>query len=75
MPRKIKIVGKRGWSDCEDCGSYTYEDFDVFVEDKLLLQHSGDSHLGGGEWNTWEDALNEILPVLNYSLEIDIENA
>lgn len=68
----VKITGFRGWSDCEDCGSYDWETFTVKVDGSVVLSHDGDGHLGGGVWHEWEDAVVEILTAMGHAVEIDI---
>lgn len=71
MKSKIKIVNKHGYDDCEDCGSYDWEDVNVYLNGNLVLWHTGDNHLGGGVWYEWKDAVSTILTALGY--EVDYE--
>lgn len=70
----ITIAGKEGWSTCECCGTYSWERFVVHKDGVPVLDHSGDGHLGGGEWWNWEAAVTDILTALGYSVAIDIEH-
>lgn len=70
----VKITGSQGWGTCEDCGSYDWETFTVEVDGVVVLSHDGDSHLGGGVWHEWEDAVREILTAMGHAVEIEIES-
>lgn len=71
----IKITGTQGWDDCETCGSYDWEKFTVTVDGREVLNHAGDSHLGGGTWYSWEAAVSDILGALGHTVTIDIGDA
>lgn len=66
---RVDIELKTGWDDCETCGSYDWENVVVRVGDKVVLDHRGDSHMGGKMWYEWKDAVREILT----ALEIEVE--
>lgn len=45
----IKVVTRSGWSDCDCCGSYDWEDVTVEVDGKVY-DYCQDNHLGGSYW-------------------------
>lgn len=67
----IKITGSSGWGECDDCGSYDWEDFKVTVDGKEVLHHEGDGHMGGGIWYDWRYAVTDILTAMGHFVEID----
>lgn len=67
----IEIFPEYGYGECDDCGHYSFERVKVLKDgEHLILDHAGDSHLGGGEWLNWEDAVREILTALGYTVKI-----
>lgn len=71
MPN-IKITGREGWSDCDDCGPYDWENINVEVDGKQVLRHSADDHMGGGMWRDWQTAVRDILTAMGHTVEINI---
>ncbi len=69
----IKFVVRSGHGDCDCCGSYSWETVEVFRDGEMILFHQGDGHLGGGEWHSWQQAMQKILPALGFSVEVDEE--
>lgn len=69
MP-KIVIEAVEIWEECDCCGSYDTQDIKVTLDDKLILEHSGDSHLQGGVWYDWSHALKPVLESLGYEVEV-----
>lgn len=68
---KVQIFTTEGSGHCDDCGYYSWETAKVLVDgDKLVLDHTGDDHLGGGRWYDWQDAVREILTALGHEVEI-----
>ena len=45
----IKVTTCSGWSDCDCCGSYDWEDVTIEVDDKVY-DYCQDNHLGGRYW-------------------------
>lgn len=67
----IRIEMQQGWSDCDCCGSYSWEKAVVMKDGETILEHRGDTHMGGGEWSEWDHALKAILPLLGHTLEVE----
>ena len=67
---KITIHIDRGDDECDDCGFYEWETARVEQDGKVILSHDGDTHLGGGVWHEWEDAVRDILTALGHEVEI-----
>lgn len=68
---KVKIEYSSGWGDCECCGSYSWEKAIVTLNGREVLNHTGDTHLGGGVWVEWSESLSAILPALGFDIEIE----
>ncbi len=70
MP-KVEIFVNEGYGDCDDCGTYMWEEIKVLKDDEeLVLEHRGDDHLGGGVWYEWQPAVAEILTALGFEVKI-----
>lgn len=66
----IKVTTREGWSDCECCGSYEWEEVSVIMDGREILEHSGDTHLGGNCWHDWDQALKAVLEAIGHKVEI-----
>lgn len=70
---EIIIRVSEGYDTCEDCGMYDYEEVKVSYgddPDSIIMEHTGDSHLGGGMWYDWKDAVREVLTALGHDVQI-----
>lgn len=67
---KIKIMRDSGWDSCEDCGSYDFEHVVVEKNGEVVIDKYSDSHLSGGIWYGWTDAVKEILEAVGIDVEI-----
>lgn len=76
----IKVTTRSGWSDCDCCGSYDWEDVTIEFDGKVH-EYNQDNHLGGRYWYN-SDQFNiflygliigknvqVILPEWNFDLE------
>ena len=71
----VRVEMRQGWGDCDCCGAYSWQRATVTKDGEPILEHGGDTHMGGNEWNEWDDALRAILPALGFEVEIDDEYA
>jgi hypothetical protein len=67
----IKITTREGYSHCECCGSYDWEEASVQLNGREILDHRGDTHMGGGCWHEWDTAVKSILEAMGYSVQIE----
>lgn len=68
---KLQLFFSEGGGDCDDCGSYSWERVQVLADgERLVLDHLGDDHLGGGLWHEPRDALRDVLEALGHEVEI-----
>ena len=67
----VKITTREGWSICDCCGSYEWEEVSVKVNGREVLDHGGDTHLGGDMWHDWDAAVRAILEAMGHTVEID----
>lgn len=67
----ITITTREGYSDCECCGSYDWEEISVKKDGTEILEHYGDGHLGGGVWHDWDQALLAVLEAMGHTVTID----
>jgi hypothetical protein len=66
----IKIKTKRGFSDCDECGSYEWAETLITLPDSRKIEMDGDRHLGGGPVDR-EEILESLLKELGYEIEWD----
>lgn len=70
---KITIAGSNGYDECDCCGSFEWETYIVKVDGEVVLDHTGDTHMGGGVWYCWEEAVRDILTAMGHTVEVNIE--
>ena len=40
------------------------------MDGREILEHSGDTHLGGNCWHDWDQALKAVLEAIGHKVEI-----
>lgn len=50
----IKVTTRSGWSDCDCCGSYDWEDVTIEFDGEVYGYYQ-DNHLGGSYWQNQEE--------------------
>lgn len=68
---EITLEYDRGYSDCENCGSYDWEDLKVYKNGELIKEFSYNGHFGGTtDLTSPEITLVEVLKTLGFTVTV-----
>lgn len=67
----ITLEYGRGYSDCDDCGSYDWEDLSLYRNGELVKEFSYNGHMGGDtDLTSPELTLIAVLEALGFEVKV-----